>query len=164
MKIWQVYYDPHFLSGPTGEIMSFHPLQERGVSLEGVSLEMDLIEGKKAEPIIGRLTEMMPGRPTMVEHRHPFDDIRKHHDKHSVHPLTRLHVLTITTAEQQTMNFYMNVGNRYLEPIARGLYEEIGQIEEQHVTQYESLLDPLESWFEQELFHHTMSAICTGPF
>ena len=26
-------------------------------------------------------------------------------------------------------------------------------IEEQHVTQYESLLDPLESWFQQEVFH-----------
>ena len=26
-------------------------------------------------------------------------------------------------------------------------------IEEQHVTQYESLLDPAESWFQQEVFH-----------
>jgi len=115
---------------------------------------IEMVEGKKAEPIIDRLTEVMPGRPTVVEHRHPFDDIRKHYDKHSVHPLTRLHVLTLLAGEQQTMNFYMNIGNRYMEPIARGLYLEIGQIEEQHVTQYESLLDPLESWFEQELFHH----------
>src|SRR5690606_1046835 len=30
---------------------------------------------------------------------------------------------------------------------------EIGMIEEQHVTHYESLLDPLDSWFEQLLFH-----------
>jgi hypothetical protein len=33
------------------------------------------------------------------------------------------------------------------------LYLEIAMIEEQHVTQYESLLDPLESWFEQWLHH-----------
>jgi hypothetical protein len=58
------------------------------------------------------------------------------------------------SAEQQTMNFYMNMGNRYIEPIARALCLEIGMIEEQHVTQYESLLDPLESWFQQEVFHH----------
>src|SRR5205085_7611241 len=51
------------------------------------------------------------------------------------------------------MNFYMNMGNRFIEPLARSLYQEIGMIEEQHVTQYESLLDPLESWFQQEVFH-----------
>jgi len=62
-------------------------------------------------------------------------------------------VLTLVAGEQQTMNFYMNHGPDFMEPIARGLYLEIAEIEEQHVTQYESLLDPLESWFEQ-LVHH----------
>jgi hypothetical protein len=95
----------------------------------------------------------MPGRPTVDEHRHPYDEIRAHYEKHTVDPLSRCHVLTITSAEQQTMNFYMNIGNRYIEPIARSLYQEIAMIEEQHVTQYESLLDPLESWFQQEVFH-----------
>jgi hypothetical protein len=52
------------------------------------------------------------------------------------------------------MNFYMTIGNRHVEPIARGLYAEIAMIEEQHVTHYESLLDPLESWCQQELYHH----------
>ena len=37
--------------------------------------------------------------------------------------------------------------------LARGLYLEIAQVEEEHVTQYESLFDPAESWFEQ-LVHH----------
>jgi hypothetical protein len=115
---------------------------------------LELLEGKKAERITRGLTEIMPGRPTIDEHRHPFDDIRAHYDKRTVDPLSRLHAMTITAAEQQTMNFYMNMGNRYTEPIARALYLEIGMIEEQHVTQYESLLDPLESWFQQEVFHH----------
>lgn len=114
---------------------------------------MEMLEGSRAETVTRDYTEIMPGRPTIIEHRHPVDDLRRHYDKHSVDPLSRLHVLTITAAEQQTMNFYMTIGNRYQEPIARGLYLEIGMIEEQHVTQYESLLDPLESWFEQLLFH-----------
>jgi len=114
----------------------------------------DLLEGKKAEEVIGHLTEVMPGRPTILEHRYPLDDIRAHYDKHTVDPLSRLHVLTILAGEQQTMNFYMNVGNRFTDPLARALYLEIAQIEEQHVTQYESLLDPLESWLQQEVFHH----------
>jgi hypothetical protein len=114
---------------------------------------LEMLEGKKAERITRGLTEIMPGRPTIAEHRHPFDDLRAHYDKHTVDPLSRCHVLTVVSAEQQTMNFYMNMGNRYIEPIARSLYQEIGMIEEQHVTQYESLLDPLESWFQQAVFH-----------
>lgn len=56
-------------------------------------------------------------------------------------------------AEQQTMNFYMNVGNRPQEMLGRGLHLEIAQIEEQHVTHYESLADPEASWFERMLLH-----------
>jgi len=56
-------------------------------------------------------------------------------------------------AEQAVMNFYMNIGNRPLEPIARSLYAEIKEIEEQHVTQYESLLDPAMTWGENLVWH-----------
>jgi hypothetical protein len=118
----------------------------------------ELLEGKKAENVVGMLTEMTPGRPTIQQHRHPIDNVRKHYDKHTAHPLTRLHAITITALEQQTMNFYMTIGNRYLEPIARSLYAEIAMVEEEHVTQYESLLDPGESWYEQ-LVHHEYNEI-----
>ncbi len=109
----------------------------------------EMLEGKKAERIVDALTEVMPGRPTIQEHRHPFDDIRCHTEKHSTHPQTTLNTLTIIAAEQQVMNFYMTIGNRPMEPIARSLYAEIKEIEEQHVTQYESLLDPAQTWIEQ---------------
>jgi hypothetical protein len=114
---------------------------------------LDLTKGKKAEAITGTVTEIMPGRPNPDEFRHPHDDIRRHYDKHSVDPRSRLHVMTLVAAEQQTMSYYMNVGNIPSDPLARGLYLEIAMIEEQHVTQYESLLDPLETWFEQWLHH-----------
>jgi hypothetical protein len=112
-----------------------------------------LLEGKQADRVVDAMTEVMPGRPTAAEHRHPHDDLRKHFDKHTADPLSKLHSLTIVAAEQQTMNFYMNMGNRYMEPLARGLYLEIGMIEEQHVTQYESLLDPGMSWLENLVLH-----------
>jgi hypothetical protein len=88
-----------------------------------------------------------------VEHRHPFDDVRRPTDANTANPLTCLHILTITAAEQQTMNFYMNVGNIPENPLARALYLEIAQIEEQHVTNYESLMDPNMSWFQGEVLH-----------
>jgi hypothetical protein len=113
----------------------------------------ELLHGGRADDITGQLTEIMPGRPTALEHRHPFDDLRGHYSTHTVDPLSRLHVMTIVAGEQQTMNFYMNHGTDWIEPIARGLYAEIAMIEEQHVTHYESLLDPLDSWLAQLVFH-----------
>ncbi|MGA7270984.1 MAG: hypothetical protein WB239_07910, partial [Acidimicrobiia bacterium] len=114
---------------------------------------MDLVQGKKAEEVTGEYTEITVGRPTSVEHRHPFDEIRKPYDAQSADFLTKLHVQTIVAAEQQTMNFYMNVGNRPEDMLGRGLYLEIAQIEEQHVTHYESLADPSASWFERLVLH-----------
>jgi hypothetical protein len=113
----------------------------------------ELLNGKNATELTDHLTEITPGRPTIVEHRHPHDDVRGHYDTHTVDPLSRMHVMTIVAAEQQTMNFYMNHGTDWIEPIARGLYAEIALIEEQHVTHYESLLDPLDSWLKQLVFH-----------
>jgi rubrerythrin len=114
---------------------------------------MEMTEGTKAEDIVGSYTEVMPGRPTMVEHRHPFDDIRTFADRTKGKPQTQLNILTLLAGEQQTMNFYMNMGNRIKDDVGRGLYLEIAQIEEQHVTQYESLLDPRASWFEMQVLH-----------
>ena len=113
----------------------------------------DLIDGKDASTLTGHLTEITPGRPTFLHHRHPHDGIRGHYSTHTVDPLSRMHVMTIVAAEQQTMNFYMNHGADYVEPIARSLYAEIAMVEEEHVTHYESLIDPLDSWLKQLVFH-----------
>lgn len=114
-------------------------------------LEME--QGVKAERLVGKFTEITPGRPTIKEHRHAFDDVRKPMNRKSADPLTKLYVLTLLAGEQQTMNFYMNLGNTFNEQVGRGLYQEIGMIEEQHVTQYESLLDPETPWIENALLH-----------
>ncbi len=114
---------------------------------------MEMTEGRQAEANVRELTEIMPGRPTALEHRHPMDLIRMPYDNKTANILTKLHVLTIISGEQQTMNLYMNIGNRAESPLARGLYLEIGQVEEQHVSHYESLADPTTSWFEMLLLH-----------
>ncbi|GAA4961981.1 hypothetical protein HD597_001997 [Nonomuraea thailandensis] len=113
----------------------------------------EMIEHRKAEKIVDNLTEVMPGRPTYLHHRDPMDNVRQPYERSVTEPLSRLHALTIMSAEQQTMNFYMNVGPMYMEPIARQLYQEIGMVEEEHVTHYESLVDPGESLWEQLLNH-----------
>ncbi|GAB61955.1 MAG: hypothetical protein DWB56_07790 [Candidatus Jettenia sp.] len=114
---------------------------------------MKLTMGKEASSVTKQYTEITVGRPTALEHRYPFDDVRRYADKNTADPMTILHILTLLSGEQQTMNFYMNIGNRIEDRTGRGLYLEIAQIEEQHVTHYESLLDPKMSWFEQAFFH-----------
>jgi hypothetical protein len=52
----------------------------------------------------------------------------------------------------------MTVGPFFADPVARQLYAEIASIEEQHVTQYESLTDPQETWLEKWLLHEATEA------
>jgi hypothetical protein len=113
----------------------------------------EMVERRKAEKIVDQVTEVMPGRPTKVQHRHPYDEPRTPYDRNSVDPRSRLGALTVLSAEQQVMIYYMNVGPQYMEPIARQLYQEISLIEQEHVTHYESLIDPGETWWERLLLH-----------
>jgi hypothetical protein len=114
---------------------------------------MDRLTGQDPNNILQCYTDILPGRPTAVEHRHPEDDLLRPWDKSKAHPLTRLHTMTIVAGEQQTHDYYMNIGPTFADPVARGVYAEIASIEEQHVTQYESLLDPTQSLCEQWLLH-----------
>jgi hypothetical protein len=114
---------------------------------------MDRVEGKDANNLLQSYTDVCPGRPTAVEHRDPMDDLRNHYDRRTAAPLTKLNALTLMAAEHQTHDYYMTVGPTYADPVGRALYAEIASIEEQHVTQYESIIDPGESWMEKWLLH-----------
>ncbi len=115
----------------------------------------DLLDGERhIDPatVLGKNIEVMPGRPTIAHYRHPYDDIRK-----AITPkdalLTKLQVNIITAAEQQTMNYYMNIGSFYDTEPGRRLYAEIAMVEEQHVSHYGSLKDPGMSWLECLVMH-----------
>jgi rubrerythrin len=114
---------------------------------------LDRLEGKDSNNILQSYTDVLPGRPTMHEHRAPEDDLRDHYDRRKAHPLTKLNSLTLMAGEQQTHNYYMNIGPIFSDPVARALYAEIASIEQQHVTQYESIIDPTETWLEKWLLH-----------
>jgi rubrerythrin len=114
---------------------------------------LDRLEGKDANNILQSYTDILPGRPTTDHHRAPEDELRTPYDASQASLLTKLHALTIVAGEAQTHNYYMNIGPTFSDPLARQLYAEIASIEEQHVTQYESMLDPTESWLEQWVLH-----------
>ena len=114
---------------------------------------MDRIEGKDANNILQSYSDILPGRPTSVEHRAPEDDVRRPYQRRQADPVTKLNALTIMAGEHQTHDYYMNIGPTFADPVARQLYAEIASIEEQHVTQYESIIDPQETWLEKWLLH-----------
>lgn len=112
---------------------------------------LDRVEGKDANNILQSYTDILPGRPTAVEHRHPSDDLRHHYDHKATLPISKMNALTIFSGEYQTRDYYMNIGPTFSDPVARALYAEIASIEEQHVTQYGSIIDPNETWLEKWL-------------
>lgn len=114
---------------------------------------LDRLEGKDANIILQSYTDILPGRPTIDEHRDPLDDLRTPYDRAKADPLSKMHALTLVGAEYQTHDYYMHFGPTFSDPLARQLYAEIASIEEQHVTQYESIIDPGESWLEKWLLH-----------
>jgi hypothetical protein len=117
---------------------------------------MDRVEGQDANNILQGYTDIQPGRPTALEHRAPIDDIRRSYARKTAQPITKLNALTLVAAEYQTHDYYMTIGPMFADPVARMLYAEIASIEEQHVTQYSSLLDTEETWLEQWLLHEAM--------
>ena len=115
---------------------------------------LNLEYGVYPEKITGGYTEITPGRPTISEHRFPTDSICHYADNRSADLKTKLNIGIITAAEQQTMNYYMNTANLYPgREEGRRMYQEIAMIEEQHVSQYESLADPRATWLENLLLH-----------
>jgi hypothetical protein len=114
---------------------------------------LDLIHGKDPNEILQGRTDVLPARPTQDHHNDPFLRVLSHYEKTRAHPRSKVNILTLMAGEQQTMNFYKTVGNFYGSPEARQLYAEISNVEEEHVTQYESLMDPTETWLEKWVMH-----------
>lgn len=114
---------------------------------------LDRLEGKDANNILQSYTDILPGRPTVFQHRDPHDDLRTPYDRLTARPISKLNALTILAGEHQTHDYYANIGPLFADPLARQLYAEISSIEEQHVTQYESIIDPRETWLEKWLLH-----------
>ncbi|MBE7078108.1 MAG: hypothetical protein E7377_05375 [Clostridiales bacterium] len=114
---------------------------------------LEMQQGIAAEWLVGRYTEIMPGRPTISHHRYPMDNVKRSINAKTSDVQTVLSTMIITAAEQQTMNYYMNVTNFANCDLGRKLYQEIALVEEEHVTQYESLMDPNATWLEMLLWH-----------
>lgn len=116
---------------------------------------LDRLEGKDANNILQGYTDVVPGRPTLVHHRAPENDLLDPYPR-DAQLATKLHAITLVGGEYQTHDYYMNVGPVFADPVARMLYAEIASVESQHITHYGSMLNPDESPLEKLVLHEAM--------
>ena len=112
-----------------------------------------MTEGIEPSGIVQGQTDVIVGRPTQHHHNCNGIRLRKHYDKKTAHPQTKVNILTLLSGEQQTHNYYAEHGFMYGDHVLRETYAEIKDVEEEHVTMYESLIDPTESMWEKFLIH-----------
>jgi len=116
--------------------------------------------GISPNEIIQAQTDVMLSRPTQYHHNDNILRLRKHYDKATASPQTKVNILTLVSGEQQTHNYYAEHGMEYGNECLRETYAEIKDVEEEHVTMYESLIDPTESLYEKLLLHE-FTEVCT---
>ena len=75
-----------------------------------------------ASALVGKFTEIMPARPTIAHHRYPKDNVKKPMIAKKSDLYSKLVANIITAAEQQTMNYYMNIAQWYKNDLGRKLY------------------------------------------
>ena len=119
-----------------------------------------MIHGINPNNILHEQTDVLVGRPTQNHHNDNKIRVRNHYDKNTASPQTKVNILTVLSGEQQTHNFYAEHGMMYGNDDIRRLYGEICDVEEEHVSMYESLIDPTETMFEKLLLHEFTEA-CT---
>jgi Mn-containing catalase len=117
---------------------------------------MDYLEGTDPNTVLQGKTDVLPGRPTEVHHNDPEMRLLRHYEKNRAQPLSKLHIWTLLSGEQQTRNYYKEHGPEFTDQRARELYAEISEVEEEHVTYYGSLTDPSETWLERQVLHELM--------
>ncbi len=115
-----------------------------------------MIHGINPNDIVQSRTDVMLGRPTQNHHNCNILRLRKPYDRTRTSPVTKVNILTLVAGEQQTHNYYAEHGMQYGSETLRETYAEIKDVEEEHVTMYESLIDPSESVYEKLLLHEFM--------
>lgn len=116
--------------------------------------------GISPNDIVQGQTDIILGRPTQNHHNCNIIRLRKPYDKATASPQTKVNLYTLVSGEQQTHNYYAEHGMQYGNQCIRETYAEIKDVEEEHVTMYESLIDPTESWYEKLLLHE-FTEVCT---
>lgn len=115
-----------------------------------------MMHGITPNNIVQGQTDVILGRPTQNHHNCNALRLRNAYDKDKTSPQTKVNILTLLAGEQQTHNYYAEHGFAYGNECLRETYAEIKDVEEEHVTMYESLIDTNETFYEKLLLREFM--------
>ncbi len=119
-----------------------------------------MVHGIEPDKVLQGMTDVLISRPTQNHHNDNGLRLRHHYDRTTASPQTKVNIYTLVSGEQQTHNFYAEHGMMYANDDLRRTFGEICDVEEEHVTMYESLIDPNETPFEKLLLHE-FTEVCT---
>ena len=119
-----------------------------------------MVDGVNPDKILQGMTDVIVSRPTQNHHNENYTRLRRHYDKTTASPQTKVNILTVLSGEQQTHNFYAEHGMMYGNDCLKKTFAEVCDVEEEHVTMYESLIDPTETPYEKLLIHE-FTEVCT---
>ena len=123
--------------GPVRQALHF-VLPEYLDELYRLSNLLMLTEGKSAGRLLRGYAEIMPGRPLIACHRHPYDDVR--HPAQTEDTLEKMAPIFMTAAEEAKRDFYLRAAASASLPLARALYRELALLSLQHQAHFQSLL------------------------
>ena len=109
---------------------------------------LSLEYGVSADEKLGGMAELMPGRPCIAAHRHPYDEVQPPIERAQASPQTLLSLFLLSCAASYAARLSAGALGESREH-ARALYAELSLILTEHATQYSSLLghagDPCEA-------------------
>ena len=109
---------------------------------------LSLEYGVSADEKLGGMAELMPGRPCIAAHRHPYYEVQPPIERAQASPQTLLSLFLLSCAARYAARLSAGALGESREQ-ARALYAELSLILTEHATQYASLLghagDPCEA-------------------
>lgn len=93
------------------------------------------------QKLVDDMVDIIPTRPTISQHIHPHDCIKRSTNYKQCASSTIVHITLLHALSQYATNYYTNILAHYTTPLGRQLLAELAHIASQHSTIYTSLVD-----------------------
>ncbi len=110
--------------------------------------------------LVDNLAEIMPMRPTISQHLHPQDTIKRFVNYKQCNSTTILHITLMHALSQYATSYFVGTLPHYSTPLGRQLLSELAHISSQHATMYASLVDSNSSPLDNLLIAQYAECYC----
>lgn len=110
--------------------------------------------------LVGDLCEIIPMRPTISQHLHPHDTIKRFVNYKQCNSTTILHITLLQALSQYACNYYTTILPHYSSTLGRQLLSELAHISSQHYSMYSSLADTFTSPIDNVLISQYAECYC----